>query len=197
MQFESTEISYERTSADVEADGDRSARLLIPRRGTLGIEQHGTRVTLRPGQMGVVDWSRRMVLSHGDQVRGWILNVLVGTLRLSPDGPPYLALDTHDPLLGSVLALTEQLDRHSDRITATQFLKISTHWTGCSRAPWMNAGRRRIRDSPPSPETPACTSRDAPTTHGSRWKLSPKISASRGVNSNAPCASRAQPPTAT
>ncbi|MFE3572686.1 hypothetical protein ACFXON_25090, partial [Bacillus subtilis] len=72
VQFESTEISYERTLAEVEADGDRSARLLIPRSGTLGIEQHGTRVLLRPGQMGVVDWGQRMVLSHGDHVRSWI-----------------------------------------------------------------------------------------------------------------------------
>lgn len=56
VQFESTAISYERTRAEIEADGDRSARLLIPRSGTLGIEQHGSRVQLKPGQMGVVDW---------------------------------------------------------------------------------------------------------------------------------------------
>ncbi|GAB2544530.1 AraC family transcriptional regulator [Nocardia heshunensis] len=126
VQFESTEISYERTRAEVEADGDRSARLLIPRSGPFGIEQHDTRVQLRPGQIGVVDWGQRMVLSHGDHVYGWILNIPADFLRLSPDGPPHLALDANDPLLGSVVALAEQLSSYTE-MTATQFVKISTH----------------------------------------------------------------------
>ena len=132
VAFESTAISYERTMAEIDADGDRSARLLIPRSGLLGIEQHGARVELRPGQMGVVDWGQRMVLSHGDHVHGWILNVPADALRLpvSPGGTSYLALDTHDPLLGSVLALTEQLSNHGESMTSSQFLRISTHWTG-------------------------------------------------------------------
>lgn len=130
VQFESTAISYERTRAEIEADGDRSARLLIPRRGALGIEQNGSRVLLKRGQLGVVDWGERMVLSHEDDVRGWILNVPTNSLRLSPKGPPHLELDAHDPLLGSVLALAEQLSRHSDAMTSSQFLQISTHWAG-------------------------------------------------------------------
>ncbi|MEU1426232.1 AraC family transcriptional regulator [Nocardia sp. NPDC005746] len=132
VAFESTGISYERTIADIDADGDRSARLLVARSGPLDIEQHGTRVSLRPGQMGVVDWGQRMVLSHADHVRAWILNIPADALRL-PEAPvsrSFLALDTHDPLLGSVLALTEQLSRHGDAMTPSQFLRISTHWTG-------------------------------------------------------------------
>ncbi|MGW5108239.1 AraC family transcriptional regulator [Nocardia sp. NPDC004123] len=167
VQFESTEISYERTPAQVEADGDRSARLLIPRSGTLGIEQHGTRVLLRPGQMGVVDWGQRMVLSHADHVRSWILNVPAGTLRLSPGGPPHLALDAHDPLLGSVLALTEQLDRHGDTMTAAQFLKISTHWTG------LLAGALDERWAPENTKL-AAISRDA-RLHIRRYSDDPRV----------------------
>lgn len=129
VAFESTEIAYERTRTEIEADGDRSARLLIPRSGNLGIEQYGTRVQLQPGQMGVVDWGQRMVLSHGDNVRGWILNVPADTLHLSP-GVSHLELDARDPLLGSVLALAEQLSRHGDKMSANQFLHISTHWAG-------------------------------------------------------------------
>ncbi|MEC3953104.1 AraC family transcriptional regulator [Nocardia sp. CDC153] len=127
VDFQSSAISYERTLAEVEADGDRSARLLIPRDGALGIEQHDTRVWIRPGQMGVIDWAQRMVLSHADHARAWIINIPADYLHLSPDGPPHLALDARDPLLGSVLALADQLSRHSETLTATQFLTISTH----------------------------------------------------------------------
>lgn len=156
VEFESTAISYERTVAEIDADGDRSARLLVPRSGPLGIEQHGARVTLRPGQMGVVDWGQRMVLSHGDHVRGWILNVPADALRLpeSPAGPSFLTLDTHDPLLGSVLALTEQLSHHGDSMTPSQFLRISTHWTG------LLAGALDERRAPESTRF-AAVSRDA------------------------------------
>ncbi|WP_157513900.1 helix-turn-helix domain-containing protein [Nocardia concava] len=130
VDFVSTAISYERTAAEIDADGDRSTRLLIPRSGVLGVEQHGRRVRLRPGQMGVIDWGQRMVLSHGDNAHAWILNVPADSLRLGPGGPPHLELDSTDPLPGSVLVLAEQLSRLGDKLTPDQFLRISMHWAG-------------------------------------------------------------------
>ncbi|MFE3753207.1 AraC family transcriptional regulator [Nocardia tengchongensis] len=126
MQFASTPTSYKRTASDVESDGDRSTRLIIPRRGNLGLEQGGQSVLLRPGQIGVIDWSRGMELGHQEPVIGWAITIPSDTLRIAPGAPPHLSLDTSNALFGGVLSLAEQLWRHADAVTSRHFLTIST-----------------------------------------------------------------------
>ncbi|MFF2554140.1 helix-turn-helix domain-containing protein [Nocardia sp. NPDC058058] len=130
VDFTSQEVSYERDSAHIGNDGDRSGRLLIPRRGLLGLAQGDSTVQLRPGQLGVVDWGQPMTLAHSDQVRAWILTVPAGVIRAVRGNRPHLALEACDPLLGSVVALAEQLHRHRATLTAQQFLTTSTHLVG-------------------------------------------------------------------
>lgn len=131
MQFESTAISYERTEADIERDGDRkSTRLLIPRRGRIGLEQDGRSALLRPGQMGVIDWGRRMVVAHDDDVVGWVITIPADALTLSPGGPPHLCLDTANALLATVHAMVQQLWAHRETMTPAQFLQINVAMAG-------------------------------------------------------------------
>lgn len=130
VDFTSHEISYQRTKAHIDSDGDRSARLLIPRTGSIGLQQGGEAVQLRPGQMGLVDWGKPMVLAHGDQVRAWILTVPAAIIRNLRGPRPHLALESRDAVLGSVGALAEQLQLHRETMTAGQFVKISGHLVG-------------------------------------------------------------------
>ncbi|MEU1426588.1 AraC family transcriptional regulator [Nocardia sp. NPDC005746] len=124
MQFASTPISYRRTASDIDSDGDRSTRLVIPRRGNVRLKQGGMSVLLRPGQIGVIDWSRDMELSHQKPVIGWAVTIPSDVLRIAPGAPPHLSLDTSNALFGSVLGLAEQLWRRADAVTSRHFLTI-------------------------------------------------------------------------
>ncbi|MFB8003663.1 helix-turn-helix domain-containing protein [Nocardia sp. NPDC056000] len=130
VDFTSDEVSYERTDTHIDGDGDRSGRLLIPRRGLISLAQAESTAQLRPGQLGVVDWGKPMILAHGDQVRAWILTVPANVMRAVRGNRQRLALEPRDPLLGSVMALAGQLHRHRTTLTADQFLTTSTHLVG-------------------------------------------------------------------
>ncbi|WP_024804570.1 helix-turn-helix domain-containing protein [Nocardia sp. BMG51109] len=126
VDFASTGIRYERTARDVRADDIRTARLVIPIEGPMGLSQAGDAVRLDPGDMGVITWTRPMALEHDDYGRGWILTIPADDLpQLRGDRPP-LTLDPRRALPATVQAMIRELAAHRETLSAWEFAQISS-----------------------------------------------------------------------
>lgn len=115
--------SYRRTPRHIAKDGDRSARLLVPRSGSLSVGYDDKTVLVRAGQAYPVSMARSMRLSHGpgSEILVLALDSEMIARRLYDVGGPAEPIDLRTGLGGSVHALLTSLIRESDVLAAHEF----------------------------------------------------------------------------
>ncbi|MBB5918831.1 AraC-like DNA-binding protein [Nocardia transvalensis] len=124
VEFASSAIVYDRCDAAAKADGDDSARLVIPLDGRIGLRQAGHAVCAGPGELGVLRWDRGMVMSHDDGFRAFILNIPAYALPPAADPRGALGIRPQNAVLRTVRLLAGNLaaDRHG--LTPVEFVAI-------------------------------------------------------------------------
>ncbi|WP_433575610.1 helix-turn-helix domain-containing protein [Nocardia brasiliensis] len=118
-------VTYDRSDDAAKSDGDDSARLYVPLSGRMKLRQFDHAVELEPGQMGVVRFDRGMTMSHGDDFRGYILNIPSYALppAREPRGP--LGMRPQNAILRTVRLLVDNLAAERLELTETEFIAIS------------------------------------------------------------------------
>lgn len=125
VEFGSRRIRYRRTARHARADGDRSARLVLPLKGAIGLSQGRNTVSVPPGDVGVVRMDAPMGLAHDDGARALILSIPAGEVTRHLCGTAPLLLDKQRPLVSMLAASTRQLSAFAATMSAYEYIKGS------------------------------------------------------------------------
>ncbi|MFI6172374.1 AraC family transcriptional regulator [Nocardia sp. NPDC051052] len=125
VEFESLRIRYQRTTAHLRNDDDRSARLVIPLHGRIELAQGEGAAVLTPGQMGMVSLDRPLSLAHDDNAHAWILTVPAEDIPADLDNGVPITLDSRQAILATVLAMTKELATHRETMSGWEFAEIA------------------------------------------------------------------------
>lgn len=120
--WESRPIGYGREDGDADKDGDDALRIVFPRTGAVHLEQHDDRVTVRPGQAGIVSWLQHTRFMQADDTAGIILNIPADVLPPALRYRPPMLLDPHRVITQSLSRLVETLARHPEPMSPEDFL---------------------------------------------------------------------------
>lgn len=115
--------SYRRTSRHIAKDRDLSARLMVPRSGSLTVTHDEKTVVVHAGQAYPISMARPMTLSHGPdaEILALALDSEMIARRLYDVGAPAEPIDLRTGLGSSVHALLTSLIRESDVLAAHEF----------------------------------------------------------------------------
>jgi AraC-like DNA-binding protein len=115
--------SYRRTSRHISRDRDLSARLMVPRSGSLTVTDDDKTVVVRAGQAYPISMARPVQLSHGSDAEILAMALDSDTIarRLYDLGGPMEPIDLRTGLGSSVHALLTSLIRESDVLAAHEF----------------------------------------------------------------------------
>lgn len=125
VKFASTHIAYNRSARHTRADGDRSARLVLPLTGSVNLTQGTNSFALAPGDLGLVRMDAPMGLAHSDHSLALILSLPpeIVTRHLSGSAP--LALPRTRPLVTMLGTQIRQLSELAGDMTTYSFIKGS------------------------------------------------------------------------
>ncbi|CAJ1504959.1 helix-turn-helix domain-containing protein [[Mycobacterium] burgundiense] len=115
--------SYRRTSHHISKDRDLSARLMVPRRGSLTVTDDEKTVVVHAGQAYPISMARPVLLRHGPdaELLAMALDSEMLARRLYDLGGPAQPIDLRSGLGSSVHALLSSLIRESEVLAAHEF----------------------------------------------------------------------------
>lgn len=125
VEFASHAIDYERSAKMARDSDDRSARLVLPIVGQIHLCQLDHAVNVGRGRLGVVRWDEDTIVSHGDELRAYILNIPPYALPQSrgPRGP--LGIQPKNFILANVRTMIDNLAKNRATVTPAEFVEFS------------------------------------------------------------------------
>lgn len=123
IRFKSGPVSYERGGRAAERDEDDAVRLVVPRTGTIRLEQGDDREIVRPGQVGLVSWLEHVAFKQAEEdTDAVIVNVPAAALPPALRYRPPMLLDPHRVITRSLIGMVHSLTAHSGPMSPADFL---------------------------------------------------------------------------
>ncbi|MBY8862056.1 AraC family transcriptional regulator [Nocardia sp. CA2R105] len=122
VEFASSAIDYNRSDKAARSGEDHSARLFIPLAGEIHLAQSDHAASIGPGQMGVLRWDRGIALSHGDDVRAYILHLPAYVLPPARDPQGALGIQPKNFILRNVRSMVDSLAGDRATLSSAEFV---------------------------------------------------------------------------